>query len=46
MSMNMPRILRIKLDKLREDEYPVAVAINDDYIVFAREVMKIKEDEP
>jgi len=43
MPMNFGSRIMIKLDKMKEDEYPVAVAINDKYIVFAREYMKIEE---
>jgi len=41
--MNIGRMIMIKLDKLKKEEYPVAVAINDKYIVFKRESMEIKE---
>ena len=39
----MRKIIKIKVDKLRKDEFPVAVAVNDKYIVFSREYMTIKE---
>ncbi len=41
--MNFRRMIKIKLDELKKDEYPVAVAINDKYIVFAREFLEIKD---
>ena len=42
--MNLSRMIRIRLDKLNKDEYPVAVAINDKYIVFSREYLKIEDE--
>ena len=36
------RKIVMKLEKLRKNEYPVAVAVNDEYIVFARECMVIQ----
>jgi hypothetical protein len=41
--MNITRMIRMYLEKPNRDEYPVAVAINDKYIVFSREYMQLKE---
>lgn len=41
--MNVRRMIKIKLEKLNKNEYPVAVAVNDDYIVFSREYLKLEE---
>jgi hypothetical protein len=41
--MNIPRMIKIKLDKLRKDEYPIAVAVNDKYIVFSREYVRLQD---
>ena len=42
--MNFGRMIKIKLDKIGKDEYPVAVAINDKYIVFERQYLQIEEE--
>lgn len=42
--MNFGRMIKIKLDKVSKDEYPVAVAINDRYIVFERQYLEIEEE--
>ena len=42
--MNFGRMIKIRLERLNENEFPVAVAINDKYIVFARESLKIEEE--
>lgn len=40
--MNLRRIIKIKLEKLRKDTYPVALAINDRYIALSRDDLEIK----
>lgn len=37
------RKISIRLEKLRKDQFPVAVAVNDDYIVFAREYVTLAD---